>query len=374
METVNTVIVGASAAGLACAAHLEKRGIDYKLIEKHNHVANAWRNHYERLNLHTNRSASSLPFVKFNKQIAKYPSRLEVIAYLENYCKTLGIEPSFNTTVKKIYKSDKNWITETDQAIIESKNVIICTGNTNIPKKYSKPGLDDFPGRTMHSSEYKNGIEFKGKKVLVIGFGNSACEIAVCLHEHGAKTSVSVRSPVNVIPRDILGIPVLQIGTLQSKLSPALADKMNQPLIQLLIGDIEKYGLQKLPYGPTEQIVKHQKIPVLDIGIIKRIKQGHIGIRGDISNIKKETIQFENGTEEQFDAIIIATGYENGINRILDLDAAREADLKLKVGNRNHFGKDEIFFCGYYVAPTGMLREINLESGLIAAEIQNTNI
>ena len=187
METVNTLIVGASAAGLSCAAHLEKRGVDYKLIEKHHHVAHAWRNHYERLHLHTNKTASNLPFAKFPKDVAKYPSRLQVIAYLENYCKTLGINPYFNTAATKIHKADKNWITETDNGTIQSQNVIVCTGNTNIPKKYSKPGLDDFSGKTMHSSEYKNGIEFKDKKVLVIGFGNSACEIAICLYQHGAK-------------------------------------------------------------------------------------------------------------------------------------------------------------------------------------------
>ena len=108
MENTNTVIVGASAAGLACASQLKRRGIDYILIEKHNQVGNAWRHHYDRLHLHTNKTASGLPFVKFSKEVAKYPSRLQVIEYLENYSKVLNLNPLFNTCVKKIYKSEKS--------------------------------------------------------------------------------------------------------------------------------------------------------------------------------------------------------------------------------------------------------------------------
>ncbi|MDN5213149.1 NAD(P)/FAD-dependent oxidoreductase [Fulvivirgaceae bacterium BMA12] len=212
METTNTIIIGASAAGLACAAQLEKRGISYKIIEKHSHVAHAWRNHYDRLHLHTHKHASDLPFVKFPKKTPKYPAKHKVVQYLENYCNTLGIRPSFNVKAAKIQKVDDTWVIHTNNGTIKSNNVIICTGNTNRPKKYTKTGLESFSGTILHSSEYKNGQVFKGKKVLVVGFGNSAGEIAMCLHEHGAKPTLSVRSPVNIIPRDILGIPVLQIS------------------------------------------------------------------------------------------------------------------------------------------------------------------
>ena len=178
---------------------------------------------------------------------------------------------------------------------------------------------------------------------------------------------------MNVIPRDIFGIPVLQLGILLSKLPPKVADKLNQPLLRLLVGNIEKYGLKKPPYGPIEQIVKYHKIPLLDIGTMKLIKQGHVGVFGDVAFIKNETIRFADDTEAPFDAIIMATGYETGLNRLLDMDAAREADIKLNIYSRKYFGKDQLFFCGYYVAPTGMLREINIESGIIADKIQNKN-
>ncbi len=369
LKNVSTLIVGASAAGLSCAAHLRRRNIAFNIIEKQNHVGHAWRNHYDRLHLHTNKASSNLPFVKFSGETSKYPSRQQVVEYLKNYCDTLEIQPSFNVSAKKISKSQNNWITETDQGTLVSKNLIVCTGNTNIPRMVKKDGMDTFPGKIIHSSAYKNGKEFKGKNVLIIGFGNSACEIAICLSEHGAQPSLSVRSPVNVIPRDILGIPVLQLGILQSRLSPKFADTLNKPLLKLLIGDIEKYGLRKLPYGPIEQIVRDHQIPLLDIGTMALIKQETIRVFGDVTRIDNDIIHFENSKEGQFDAIIMATGYNTGLDRVLTLTAERRADLKLNIRKRKHFGEENLYFCGYYVAPTGMLREIKLESELIASKI-----
>ena len=370
METIDTLIVGASAAGLACAAQLSRRNLPYLIIEQQAQVAQAWRNHYERLHLHTNKSSSHLPFLKFPATTSKYPSRTQVIAYLEEYMKVMNISPRFHTTAKKITKGPERWKVETTRGEIYCKNLILCTGNTHTPRLIEKPGLDSFPGRMLHSSQYRNGEPFRAQNVLVIGFGNSAGEIAICLHEHGAFPALSVRGAVNVIPRDILGIPVLQIGILQSKMSPRLADKLNRPLIKILVGDIEKFGFKKLPYGPTEQIVKHHSIPLLDIGTMRLIKDGHIKVYGDIININGTEVTFEKGQKETFDAIIMATGYDTGLNKFIALDPLRQSDIKIPIGQRKFFGQHNLYFCGFYVAPTGMLREINIESGLIADTIK----
>ena len=127
-------------------------------------------------------------------------------------------------------------------------------------------GLNSFKGMILHSSQYKNGAAFAGKNVLIVGFGNSGCEQAICLHEYGAHPSLSVRSAVNVLPRDIFGFSVLEIGKLTSIFPPKLADKINAPLIRMLVGDIKKLGLRKSTYGPREQIEKQKRIPLLDIG------------------------------------------------------------------------------------------------------------
>ncbi|MEJ0101358.1 MAG: hypothetical protein WDO19_01865 [Bacteroidota bacterium] len=98
------------------------------------------------------------------------------------------------------------------------------------------------------------------------------------MYEYGAYPSLSVRSAVNVLPRDIFGFPVLEIGKLTSIFPAKVADKINAPLIRMLVGDITKLGLKKSPYGPLEQIKKQKRIPLLDTGTIKLIKQGHIKV------------------------------------------------------------------------------------------------
>ncbi len=365
----NTVIIGASAAGLACAAQLKRAGVSYRLLEKHDHVAHAWRNHYERLHLHTHKGSSHLPFKKFPQSSAKYPSRREVVRYLEAYGDDLQLNPELKTEVIHVNPSAHGWEIVTVNEMIQTKHVIFCTGNTNLPKMVKKPGLESFEGTIIHSSSYRNGKAFKDKKVLVIGFGNSACEIAICLSEHGAKPALSVRGEVNVIPRDILGIPVLQIGIAQAKLPAKLVDTLNKPLLHLLIGDITKLGLKKAPYGPIEQIRKYHKIPLLNIGTIELIKSGDIQVYGDIENIQKNEITFEGNKAAHFDAIVMATGYETGLSNLIDLNEARLDDIQIDITKRRFLGKDGLYFCGFYVSPTGMLREMKIESEIIAKSI-----
>src|SRR6185295_6815261 len=182
-------------------------------------------------------------------------------------------------------------------------------GHNHEPFIPTWPGQDLFKGTIIHSSQYENGQPFKGEKVLVVGFGNSGGEIAIDLWEHGAQVSLAVRSAVNVIPRELFGIPILSIGILQSKLPPALADAINTPILRFAIGDITKYGLRKLPYGPLTQIQRDGHIPLIDIGTMKLIKEGQVTIYEGIKEFTEEDVIFNDGKGVQFDVVILATGY-----------------------------------------------------------------
>ncbi|HEX5154075.1 MAG TPA: NAD(P)/FAD-dependent oxidoreductase [Parafilimonas sp.] len=370
MQQTNTLIVGASISGLASAASLQKQGIEYIIIEKQAQVATPWRNHYHRLHLHTNKRVSNLPYKKFDSTIPRYPSRQQVVDYLDDYREEFNINPIFNAEARSIKKEGEYWITETTNGIFKSKYMIIATGPFGKPKPVNFKGMETFPGKILHSYEYKTGKDFKGKNVLVVGFGNSACEIAIDLHEQGARPSMAVRSPVNIIPRDILGIPILEISQLMSNLPPRMADTINAPLMKLLFGDITKLGLKKMPYGPFEEIEKDGNIPVLDIGTIKHIRKGHIKIHDNIDHIEGRTIHFSDGKKEDFDAIVAGIGYYRDYAEIINVDKSRFEDLKLPVDKQKYFGKDGLYFCGFRVAPTGQIREIASDAKKIAKDIQ----
>ena len=369
MISPHTLIIGASAAGLASAACLQKAGIEFVIVEKYPQLATSWRNHYDRLHLHTSKKVSALPFKDFNDSIPQYPARRDVVDYLDNYARELNIHPVFNTEVLSVKKEGEYWVTETSQGTYQSTKVIVASGLNHTPKMPVFKGMDSFEGKILHSSAFKNGAAFAGKNVLVVGFGNSACEQAICLHEHGAYPSLAVRSAVNVLPRDIFGFPILEIGKLTAKFPPRIADKINAPLIRLLIGDITKLGLKKSAYGPMEQIEKQKRIPLLDIGTIKLIREGFIKVYGDIVRIDHNTIHFEDNKQADFDAIVLGTGYDHKLDRFLDICSNRINDLNNPIAKQNYFGKDGLYFCGFYVSPNGMLREIAIEANIIASDI-----
>ena len=373
MVSTQTLIIGAGAAGLACAACLQKEGSEFILLEKNSQAGGSWRNHYERLHLHTSKAWSALPFKDFDDTMPKYPSRRQVVDYMDQYAKEMNIEPIFNTEVLSIKKLNDKWMVESSNGTYEADYVIVATGMNAIPNIPGIEGIENFKGEVIHSSQYKNGAAFVSKQVLVIGFGNSACEQAMCLYEHGAFPSLSVRSPVNVLPRDMFGFSVLELGKLTYKLPAKLADRINAPLVRFLVGDLAKLGLKKSPIGPREQIEKQGKIPLLDIGVIELIRQGNIKLYGDILRIDDKEVYFESNRHQQFDAIILATGYRHTLDSILEPAYLNVNDLKKPVGKQLRFGKDGLYLCGFYLSPMGMLREIGIEAKEIAKHIAKKN-
>ncbi|MBX3060589.1 MAG: NAD(P)/FAD-dependent oxidoreductase [Anaerolineae bacterium] len=365
----NTLIIGASAAGLAVAACLQEKNIPFILLEKSSQVGAAWRNHYDRLHLHTDRAHSQLPHLPMPKSFAKYPARADVVAYLEEYARRFDIEPRFGQEVTAVRPHNGGWQVETADGRYQAQNVVIATGYTRVPHLPTWPGQELFSGSIIHSSAYKNGKPYAGQRVLVVGFGNSAGEIAIDLVEHGAATvGMAVRSPVNVIPRDYLGIPILTIGIVMDKIPPKAADLLAIPMLKTSIGDLTKYGVPKLPYGPNVQIRQDRQIPILDIGTVKLIKNGRIHIHPGINQFNENGVVFSDGTIKPFDAIILGTGYRPRVH-----DFLQEAPGVLnEEGAPQSSGQETapgLYFCGFYISPTGMLREIGIEARRISAHI-----
>lgn len=373
LTQTNVLIVGAGISGLATAVCLLRQGIEYVIIEKHAQVASAWHNHYHRLHLHTNKRVSQLPYKKFGNNIPRYPSRQQVIDYLNDYQHTFNIQPVFNTMATSIKKEGDYWITQTTSGIFQSKFVVMATGPFGKPKPIALQGMDTFSGKIVHSAAYKTGKEFAEQKVLVIGFGNSACEIAIDLFEQGATPFMSVRSAINIVPRDVLGVPVLELSLLMNFLPPRIADLLSAPLVNAIIGDITRLGLKRKPYGPLEQVRREGKSPILDIGTIQLIRKGKIKIVGDIDFIEGNLVHFKQSETQSFDAIIACIGYSQDQIKIIEVDYNRFEDLRVSTSRQQYFGKDGLYFCGYYISPTGQIREIAADARKIAKDIRRNN-
>jgi indole-3-pyruvate monooxygenase len=370
----HTIIIGAGPAGLAVGACLRKADIPFIILEQEDKVGSAWHRHYDRLHLHTDKNHSELPFFSFPKDYPRYPSRLQVIDYLESYAQGFQLNPLFGQQVFSTRYTDKIWEVRTQNMLYQALNLVIAAGYAREPYIPNWPGQSLFRGKLMHSSQYKNSDAFRNLKVLVVGFGNSGGEIAIDLLEHGAQVGMAVRSPVNVIPRELFGIPILAIGIAQSKLPPRLADAINAPILRIAIGDLSKYGLRKLSHGPTRQILHEARIPLIDVGTIKLIKQQKIAVYSGIEEFTEDCVRFNDGKQEKFDAVILATGFRPRVNAFMEgASAAYDED-----GRPTSSGQPTeipgLYFCGYYVSPTGMLREIAKEAKQISALIARNDV
>ena len=217
-------------------------------------------------------------------------------------------------------------------------------------------------GAKATSLDKKIGAAFAGQEVLVVGFGNSGGEIACALAENGVNTTLSVRGPVNVLPRDIFGIPVLSWAIAQSRMSPALADRLSAPLIRWAVGDIRRYGLEKSRKGPTAQVVEDGRVPLIDAGTLDCLRRGEIVLKNGIESAEGARVHFADGTAAQVDAIVCATGYRPDLRSLLP-DAA---DLLDRSGQPHasgaEGGRGGLYFCNYHLARTGQLREAGLQA------------
>jgi len=377
--TVDAVVIGAGPAGLAVSACLKRAGQPHVLIDKEAAVAASWRRHYERLHLHTAKDWSALPGMPFPRDYPTYPSRAQVVSYLERYAEAMQLEPRLGVEVTHAERSSSTAPSPsgTQRWIVTTKNsgsynagaLVVASGYNAVAERATWPGLVTFTGPVVHSSDFKNGRSFRGKRVLVVGSGNSGAEIAVDLWESGAETAMVFRGPVHVVPRDAFGMPAQRMTLALSRLPAKVADRLSEPLRDLTIGDLRPYGIRRPAVGPLELLETTGRVPLIDIGTIALIRQGAIKVHPNIASIDGSGIRFVDGANASFDAIVLATGYRAGLGRWL---AGVDAVLDARGLPKDHGRESQIpglYFCGFRNPTTGALREIAIEAERIAAAL-----
>jgi cation diffusion facilitator CzcD-associated flavoprotein CzcO len=358
----DVLIVGAGPAGLAVGAVLKQAGVFAIILEQANCVASKWHAHYERLHLHTARRHSGLPYLPMPDDYPTYPSRTQVIAYLDNYAKHFQLDIRFRQRVTAVDFDGKIWTVTTPDSSYSAPNLVIATGLNEQPIMPIWPGQHTFAGRIIHSSDYKSGEAFRGQDVLVIGFGNSGGEIAIDLCEHGARPGLSVRGPVNVVFRDLFGIPTQRIAMFLRRFPPWFADMVTATSIRRAYGDLHRYGLKKPDYGPATQIRKYRRIPVIDVGTIKLIREGKIKVYPGVREFAPPGVIFSDGTAKPFHSVVLATGYTTSLSTLFK-DASKLVDstgFPLVSGGVTVL--PGLYFCGLHNAAAGLLREIGIEA------------
>jgi cation diffusion facilitator CzcD-associated flavoprotein CzcO len=301
----------------------------------------------------------------------RYPSRAQVIEYLEAYAANFALKPVFNAAVSAIRREGSLWRAEAGAESRVAPIVVVATGLADFPHSPTWPGMQDFAGPIVHSSLYRNPTPFAGKRALVVGYGNSGAEIALDLSEAGVDVALAVRSPVNVIPRELFGRPILAWG-LAGRLFPArVADSINAPLLRFAIGSIDKLGLKRSLKGPLQSVEEDGRVPVIDIGTLEAIRNGRIKLRGDVARFSRNSVAFKQSPAERFDAVILATGFRPDLRSLLPDAKGVLSDAGVPLVSGAATVEPGLFFCGAIPSAFGQLRQIGIDATRIALAAQS---
>ncbi|KAL7608502.1 indole-3-pyruvate monooxygenase YUCCA6 [Lactuca sativa] len=314
------VIVGAGPSGLAAAACLKDKGVPSIVLERSNCIASLWQfRTYDRLRLHLPKKFCELPLMPFPDDFPMYPSKQQFVEYLEAYAKRFGIKPVFEQEVESAGYDESVGLWRVKSVGLKGEEMeyvcrwlVVATGENAEAVVPDIKGIENFRGEVRHTAEYRSGSDFRGKKVLVVGCGNSGMEVSLDLCNHDAHPSLVVRNAVHVLPREMLGRSTFGLSMWLLKWLPIrLVDRFLLIMSWMIFGSTGSFGLDRPQVGPLELKSKTGKTPVLDVGTLAKIKSGHIKVHPSIQSVGHHSVQFANGRIENFDAIILATGYKS---------------------------------------------------------------
>ncbi|WOL14674.1 indole-3-pyruvate monooxygenase YUCCA2-like [Canna indica] len=319
------IIVGAGPSGLAVAACLKEQGVVGSVVlERSSCVASLWQHKtYDRLRLHLPKRFCQLPLAPLPADLPTYPTTQQFVAYLEAYARRFDIRPRFNHTVvsAEFDGGAKLWrvravVGEDRRAAVEyvSRWLVVATGENAEEVVPDIDGMATFRGPVVHTSSYKSGGEFQGKRILVVGCGNSGMEVCLDLCNHNARPSIVVRDAVHILPREMLGRSTFGLCMWLLRWLPVrAADRVLLLLSRLTLGDTRRYGLPRPHLGPLELKALSGKTPVLDVGALAKIKSGHVSVCPAIKRLTANGAEFIDGRFEPFDAVVFATGYKSNV-------------------------------------------------------------
>ena len=316
--TEQIALIGAGPSGLAGARCLQKHGIPFQGFEAHTDVGGLWNIHNPRSTVyasaHLISSKRMTEFSEFpmGERVADYPSHRELLDYFSAFAEHFKLREHyrFGTRVLKVEPvsdaPDTLWRVTTEaadgqQQVDDYKGVVVANGTLAEPNMPSFEGR--FAGELLHTSAYKHADLFKYKRVLIVGAGNSGCDIAVDAVHQARSVDISVRRGYYFVPKYVFGKPADSVGG-KITLPPWLKQKIDSTVLKWFTGDPVRFGFPKPAYK------MYESHPVVNSLILYHIGHGDVGVRADIARLDGHTVHFKDGTQGEYDLILAATGYK----------------------------------------------------------------
>lgn len=321
-------VIGAGAAGLASLDTLRSAGHDVTVFERRNRVGGLWTDHYEALHLITTSRVSQFPGFPQPADHPDYPSRSQVAAYMQSFAEerdllkdirlgveVLSVEPSGDSS------GLNGWEVTTSASERPEHFDAVVVANGHLHHKFIPELPGSFDGKIVHSGDYQTPEDIEGDRVLVIGAGNSGCDLAVDAAQARKSVTLSIRGAFTFIPKALFGRPRPELPL--SKLPPALAEKISRYLIRVSVGRPEQY--EGVPRPASRNIRKWR--PIVNDLVPYWIMHGRIKVKPALVKLEGRTAHFSDGTQSEFDTILLATGFRYHAPFLSEELVPRENDM-----------------------------------------------
>lgn len=294
-EILDAVVIGAGQAGLAAGRSLQRRNANFVIVDSLEQVGGSWAKYYDSLTLFSPARYSSLPDLPFGGDPDRYPLRDEVIEYLQEYRSRFALPVELGRQVVGVdFASEYYTVNFADGAEIETRGLIIASGSFGKPFSPVIGGRQSFRHEVLHSSEYKNPRSFEGKRVVVVGAGNSAVQIAVELSAF-ADVNLSVRERLRFLPQKVLGKDI-------------------------------HWWFDTLHLNGTNLFSDHG-VPVIDDGTYRHgIKQMGRPVQPVFTAFYDDGVVWPGGEREHVDAVIFATRFRPNLDFLSGLSPNANLD------------------------------------------------
>lgn len=309
-------LIGAGPMGLAAAKVLREQGIAFQGFELHSDVGGLWditaprSTMYDSAHLISSKTMTEFTDYPMRPEVAEYPSHREMARYFRDFADHYDLRRDYMfgaevTRVEPLGASGAGWRVNWRDAKGPHEavfaGVLIANGTLSEPNMPSFEG--HFDGELIHSSDYRSAAQFRDKRVLVVGAGNSGCDIAVDAIHHGRSCDLSMRRGYYFVPKYVFGRPADTLGG-AVRLPMALKRIVDGTLLKWFVGNPQKYGFPKPDYK------LYESHPVVNSQVLFHAGHGDLKIRPDIARLDGKTVQFKDGTRAEYDMILAATGYK----------------------------------------------------------------
>jgi uncharacterized NAD(P)/FAD-binding protein YdhS len=362
-------VIGAGSSGLAAARNLRDYGFAVDVLERNAELGGNWcygqPNSRVYASTHTisSKKLTEYPDFRMPGHFPTYPHHTQVFSYLKSYAEHFGLREAieFQTPVERVEPAGAFWrVTLSTGESRRYAGVVIANGHNWDPRWPEFPGT--FDGQVLHSADYKTPDVLRGRRVLVVGAGNTGCDIAVESAVHAERTFHSLRRGYHFIPKFVFGRPTDVVGEelLRLRLPERLRRWILRAVLRFYVGKLERYGLRRADH---DLFASH---PIINSQLLYYLAHGRVTPKPNVAELAGRSVRFEDGTSETIDLVIYATGYKISFP-FIDRKHLNWRDGRPRLYlNVFHPRYDNLFVIGLIQPDSGQFGLVHHQSQLVA--------